>query len=127
MSTAPGPTPQRPGQDRPPQSSREGRTGRPGRTGRTGPTGGTRPRPLLVGHLRNVAVAYAVAALAVLLIFVLTGRPVVLAVLAVLLVIGVGHVVVLHRGGVSDAVHHQARSESVARAGNLPPERPRGI
>lgn len=85
------------------------------------------PNPGLGAHVRQLLIAYAVAAVALLVIFALTQQAVVLAVLAVVAVVAAVHVLLVRRGTLADMVHEQARQESVARRGNNPPERPRGI
>lgn len=74
-------------------------------------------------HLRNVLIAYAVGAVALLLIFLLTQEPVVLAVLGAVAVVCALQVFFISRGGSANAmVHDHARAESDARRGNMPPE-----
>ena len=75
-------------------------------------------------HLRSVLIAYAVAAVALLVIFALTQEMVVLAVLAVVALACAVQVFFLSRGGsASSMVDTYARAESDARKGNIPPER----
>ena len=75
-------------------------------------------------HLRSVLIAYAVAAVALLLIFVLTQEFVVLAVLGVVAVVCALQVFFISRGGsANDMLHDHARAEAAARRGNVPPER----
>lgn len=75
-------------------------------------------------HLRNVLVAYGVAAVALLLIFVLTQEGVVLAVLGAVAVVCALQVFFINRGGnATGMVHDHARAEASARHGNIPPER----
>lgn len=75
-------------------------------------------------HLRSVLIAYAVAAAALLVIFVLTQELVVLTVLAVVALACAVQVFFLSRGGSAKSmVDTYARAESDARKGNIPPER----
>lgn len=75
-------------------------------------------------HLRSVLIAYAVAAVALLVIFALTQEMVVLAVLAVVALACAVQVFFLSRGGSANSmVDTYARAESDARKGNIPPER----
>jgi hypothetical protein len=75
-------------------------------------------------HLRSVLIAYAVAAAALLVIFVLTQELVVLTVLAVVALACAVQVFFLSRGGSANSmVDTYARAESDARKGNIPPER----
>lgn len=75
-------------------------------------------------HLRSVLVAYGIAALALVLVYVLTQEAVVLAVLGAVAVFCALQAFTLSRGGSSTGmVHDHARTEAVARQGNIPPEK----
>lgn len=78
-------------------------------------------------HLRHLMIAYGVAAVALVIVYFLTDALVVLTVLAVVLLVGVVHVLLDRRGQTSGIVDQQAVHESVVRGGNQPPERPTGI
>ena len=75
-------------------------------------------------HLRSVLIAYAIAAVALLVIFALTREMVVLTVLAVVALACAVQVFFLSRGGnATPMVDTYARAEADARKGNIPPER----
>lgn len=78
-------------------------------------------------RMRNLIIAYGVAAVALLVVYFLTDALVVLAVMAAVVVVGVVHVLLDRRGTGDGVVHDRARRESIVREGNQPPERPRGI
>lgn len=76
------------------------------------------------GHLRSVLLAYGIATIALLVIFLLTQEGVVLAVLGAVLLACLVQVFFLSRGGdASSMVDTYTRSETAARRGNVPPER----
>lgn len=77
-----------------------------------------------IAHLRNILIAYAVAAVALIVIFLLTQEPVVLVVLGLVALACAVQVFFLSRGGDAGAlVDEQTRAETDARRGNMPPER----
>lgn len=79
-------------------------------------------------HLRSVLIAYAVAALALIVVWALTTETVVLVVLGVVAAFALLQTFFLARGGPStDVIHRHAEAEADARRGHMPPERPRGI